>query len=394
MDPSLIFIQRLTESIENRHQESKTPEMSVKDFNGDYTKWSSWWDSFYAMIDKKKIEDVQKMHQMTILLKGEAAWVLAGMPLTSQSYEIVVRRLKDKYGNMRLMLYTLLREVMRHPQYARMNQFGEATMFLRGQYTRLVLHGVDFTNPWVNLYTMVIFTSKIPAEILDKWELKHGTREDELNSTFPDGPRSAAMLPLRLHVTVEDFLKFCEVRVKAKESSARTQGSKGGDAAAHNDNSQGGRNRGGKGGRGGGHEAAPAQVLAAATGPPAKKKKSKQKAANGLAAAAAPPSNCNAGGAAPGGRSAQAPPANPIQHHDAGCVWCGQGHSAGSCNKVNKYSVPERWLRIRHRHAKTNEDLCFCCFEAHRADTCSKPLCGKNGCDRRHSQLLCKSTSN
>ena len=61
----------------------KLPKITLKSFSGNPIEWLSFWDSFQASVDKNSdINGVDKMNYLSGLLKGEAATVIQGLPLS------------------------------------------------------------------------------------------------------------------------------------------------------------------------------------------------------------------------------------------------------------------------------------------------------------------------
>ena len=77
----------------------KLPKITLKSFSGNPIEWLSFWDSFQASVDKNSdISGVDKMNYLTGLLKGEAARVIQGLPLSESNYQRAVDLLKECFG--------------------------------------------------------------------------------------------------------------------------------------------------------------------------------------------------------------------------------------------------------------------------------------------------------
>ena len=79
----------------------KLPNITLKSFSGNPIEWLSFrfWDSFQASFDKNTdISGVDKMNYLSGLLKGEAARVIQGLPLSESNYQRAVDLLKDRFG--------------------------------------------------------------------------------------------------------------------------------------------------------------------------------------------------------------------------------------------------------------------------------------------------------
>ena len=68
------------------------------------------------------------------------------------------------------------------------------------------------------------------------------------------------------------------------------------------------------------------------------------------------------------------------------CLLCSalESHKPEDCKAFKKMQVDERWKRVY------DEEVCYCCLRTrHFASSCPvKKVCGKDGCERHHHQLL------
>ena len=61
----------------------KLPKLTIKKFKGDYTKFSTFTDSFVAAIDScKDLKDIEKFSYLHSYLEGEAFRTIQGIKLT------------------------------------------------------------------------------------------------------------------------------------------------------------------------------------------------------------------------------------------------------------------------------------------------------------------------
>ena len=78
----------------------KLPRLSLKRFNGDMTKWSTFWDSFESSIHlNPELADIDKFNYLNSLLEGAAAEAISGLKLTTANYEEGIAILKKRFGN-------------------------------------------------------------------------------------------------------------------------------------------------------------------------------------------------------------------------------------------------------------------------------------------------------
>lgn len=83
----------------------KLPEITIKKFNGELTKWSTFWDTFEATIhNNPALAPVQKFTYLQSLLESSAAETVSGLALTAANYEEAIGTLKKRYGNKQLIV--------------------------------------------------------------------------------------------------------------------------------------------------------------------------------------------------------------------------------------------------------------------------------------------------
>ena len=75
------------------------PKINIKSFGGDPLQWLTFWGSLSAAIDKNHgLSDIEKMNYLNLMLKGEAARAISGLPLTEENYNKAIELLKECFG--------------------------------------------------------------------------------------------------------------------------------------------------------------------------------------------------------------------------------------------------------------------------------------------------------
>ena len=83
----------------------KLPKLVLKRFNGDITKWCSFWDTFEAAIHKNsKLATIDKFNYLNSLLEKTAAEAIAGLAITNANYEEAITILKTRFGNKQMIV--------------------------------------------------------------------------------------------------------------------------------------------------------------------------------------------------------------------------------------------------------------------------------------------------
>ena len=78
------------------------PKLEISKFNGDPTKWQSFFDSFQAAVGKStNLTGVEKFNYLRCFLEGDALHAIAGFSLTKHNYKEALELLQNTYGNTR-----------------------------------------------------------------------------------------------------------------------------------------------------------------------------------------------------------------------------------------------------------------------------------------------------
>ena len=78
----------------------KLPKLTPKSFNGDLTKWESFWSMFESSIHlNPSLSAVDKFTYLHSLLEGPALRAIAGLQLTDPNYDEAIDTLKKRFGN-------------------------------------------------------------------------------------------------------------------------------------------------------------------------------------------------------------------------------------------------------------------------------------------------------
>lgn len=83
----------------------KLPKLVLKSFNGDITKWCSFWDTFEAAIHKNsKVATIDEFNYLNSLLEKTTSDAIAGLAITNANYEEAITILKTRFGNKQMIV--------------------------------------------------------------------------------------------------------------------------------------------------------------------------------------------------------------------------------------------------------------------------------------------------
>ena len=87
-------------SAASRKTNVKLPKLELKKFDGDHSKWISFWDTFEASVHKNEsLSAIDKFNYLISRLERSAAEAISGLTLTASNYEEAIEILKGRFGN-------------------------------------------------------------------------------------------------------------------------------------------------------------------------------------------------------------------------------------------------------------------------------------------------------
>ena len=83
----------------------RLPQLNLPVFEGNYTNWMSFHDSFHALIHESNLySNVEKFHYLRSCLKGDAYKAIESVTVSDSNYQIAWDVLKKRYENTRLII--------------------------------------------------------------------------------------------------------------------------------------------------------------------------------------------------------------------------------------------------------------------------------------------------
>ena len=83
---------------------AKLAKLSIKPFDGNPLKWKTFHDSFFEMIDKSEISEVENFSYLKSYLSGSAEETLSGLSLTSENYNVAMDMLNTRFGDDQVLI--------------------------------------------------------------------------------------------------------------------------------------------------------------------------------------------------------------------------------------------------------------------------------------------------
>lgn len=145
----------------------RLPKLELQKFDGDFHQYMSWWDSFESAIDSKQdIPPVNKMVYLMNSLTGDALLAVRGLRQTALNYPIALRTLKDRFGDPKIIIDCLYKELRLMPR-AENNSKSLRKIFTRADCVlrQLESHKQDIGKEHT---VMTLLTEKFPKKFLCK----------------------------------------------------------------------------------------------------------------------------------------------------------------------------------------------------------------------------------
>jgi hypothetical protein len=93
----------------------KLPELTLPSFNGSYSDWTSFYDTFSALVDQNtQLSEIHKFHYLKSCLKGNAIKTIESLKVTAENYYIAWSLLQNRYSNQRLIVQEHIFGILNH----------------------------------------------------------------------------------------------------------------------------------------------------------------------------------------------------------------------------------------------------------------------------------------
>ena len=144
----------------------RLPKITLPRFNGDVTKWNTFWDSFDSAIHSNTdIANIDKFNYLKSLIEGQASKAIQRLILTNDNYDTAVKILEERFGKRQQIVSSHMDELLKIPSCT-----NDKVHSLRLVYDKISVHtrglatlGIS-ANQYGSLFIPVIM-SKLPNEI-------------------------------------------------------------------------------------------------------------------------------------------------------------------------------------------------------------------------------------
>jgi hypothetical protein len=151
----------------------RLPTINLPSFDGSYSEWTSFSDTFEALIDKNdRIPDIQKFHYLKSCLKNEANRIIESLTVSAANYKSAWETLQKRYNNKRLIVQEHLYAILNAPT---INKNSQSTLRQLSDTFIINLNALKALNidtrSWDPILTLIL-TEKLDFATKKEWQAK------------------------------------------------------------------------------------------------------------------------------------------------------------------------------------------------------------------------------
>ena len=164
--PPVVAIHHTGESGTTYVVKPKLPKLMLTRFNGDNTKFRSFWDSFESAVDNNPdLLVIDKFNYLNSLLEGAAARSIQGLPLSVKSYEAAKEILNEHFEKTQTIISAHMEKLLQVQKCS-----GEKTSQFRLVHDKIHanIRGLEVLGVKAKAYGCFLFPvimAKLPSEV-------------------------------------------------------------------------------------------------------------------------------------------------------------------------------------------------------------------------------------
>ena len=184
----------------------KLPKLNLPVFSGNCMEWTSFFDLFKgAVIDNNSLQGSQNLQYLKASVKGDAAKLLASIPVTDHNFDIAMNTLMNRYENKRIIIRTHLHSIVSYRSLTTDNARDLRNLTEAMDEHRLALQNLGESVNSQDIFFVYLISEKLPTETRKQWELSSKGKEPQrfaelrlfleeraqaLEATAPNGVRA------------------------------------------------------------------------------------------------------------------------------------------------------------------------------------------------------------
>ena len=158
----------------------RLPKISLPRFNGDITRFYSFWQSFESAIDKKdSLTAVDKFNYLVNILEGEAFRVVQGLEIVEEHYDHSKGTLYQRFGHKQKIIQVHMDNLL-HLQYSLNGTIGQLRKIFDDINVRIrVLESLGVRQENYGSLLIIIIMKRIPKDVA--LQVARETKSDIVN---------------------------------------------------------------------------------------------------------------------------------------------------------------------------------------------------------------------
>jgi len=210
----------------------KLPKIEIRKFDGDLKEWLGFWAQFQKIHNDSELHDSDKFQYLVqSMIPGTRSYKLvSSYPQTADNYELVIKALKDRFGDKVLLTEVYVRQLLK---LVIKNAAKTKVVSLSSMYDELESHlraletlGVTQEQSAAFLYPLV--ESSLPEEVVRVWQRSASSGYDEDQEEKPVDERLKSLMRfIRMEVKGAERLSYVNegfgdlTKVKEKRESMK-----------------------------------------------------------------------------------------------------------------------------------------------------------------------------
>lgn len=362
-----------------RSTPAKLPHLQLLKFDGQrQEEFAPFWDSFHSLVHLRPgLTDYEKLIYLKSCLKegSKAAQTLSGFSQQGSSYKPAVDRLKRTFGDKKLRMSQLIMSMVHLPTVAKMSQARGNVDMLWSKIRQFENLGIDLTGEESKTMILTLVQTKVPSDLLRQWNI--WTLEQRREAEASELAWEDSSPPLVCSYTAQEFLDFCDRRVKAYDDSVSLNQVAATHLKVYEKTKEASDKKPPFGRK------AQFQTSDPKKGEGKKEKKDKKKDTKKTTTLVVTDKTAKDSKKKKSGQKN----VSDKKLYTEGCPFCGvSNHQPEKCSKLPGLTRLERWKSVHHYSEQ--KDLCYACLrEGHKSPDCDS-VCGKDGCKKRHHAVL------
>ena len=144
----------------------KLPKIALPKYNGDFTKFHSFWQSFRCAVEENEgLSAVHKFNYLMSSLEGEAYKALEGFDLTEENYYHAVATLKNRFGKTQQIIKAHMQELLKLNNFPNENVYQLRVIFDKINVHARGLESIGMSSERYGSLMIPIIMSRMPMEI-------------------------------------------------------------------------------------------------------------------------------------------------------------------------------------------------------------------------------------